>query len=122
LTTARPSSDTYGESLANALAVYLLSRYAARCYTPKAYKGGYPDIVLSAYWECVGDNLTEDLSLSELAALAGMSSHYFARLIRQSTGCTPLDGVKQHGRLNDNHLGRLIGHDCRRLVVHVRAP
>jgi hypothetical protein len=33
-----------------------------------------------------------------------------------------VDGVKQHGRSNDNHLGRLIGHDCRRLVVHVMAP
>jgi transposase len=33
-----------------------------------------------------------------------------------------LDGVKQHGRLNDNHLGRLDGDDCRRLMVHVAAP
>ena len=33
-----------------------------------------------------------------------------------------LDGVKQHGRLNDNHLGRLDGDDCRRLMVHVVAP
>jgi len=35
---------------------------------------------------------------------------------------TELDGVKQHGRLNDNHLGRLDGDDCRRLLVHVVAP
>jgi hypothetical protein len=33
-----------------------------------------------------------------------------------------LDSVKQHGRLNDNHLGRLDGDDCRRLLVHVVAP
>ena len=33
-----------------------------------------------------------------------------------------MDGVKQHGRLNDNHLGRLDGDDCRRLLVHVVAP
>jgi hypothetical protein len=33
-----------------------------------------------------------------------------------------LDGVKQHGRLNDNHLCRLDGDDCRRLRVHGVAP
>ena len=27
----------------------------------------------------------------------------------------PLDSVKQEVRLNDNHLGRLVGDDCRRL-------
>ena len=32
-----------------------------------------------------------------------------------------MDGVKQHDRLNDNHLGRLVGDDCRWLMVHVAA-
>ena len=29
-----------------------------------------------------------------------------------------LDGVKQHGRSNDNHPGRLDGNECRWLLVH----
>jgi retron-type reverse transcriptase len=33
-----------------------------------------------------------------------------------------VDSVKQHGWLNDNHLDRLDGDDCRRLMVHVMAP
>jgi hypothetical protein len=33
-----------------------------------------------------------------------------------------VDGVKQRGRLSDNHLGRLDGDDCRQLLVHVVAP
>ena len=33
-----------------------------------------------------------------------------------------VDSVKQRDRLNDNHLGRLVGDDCRRLLVHVVAP
>ncbi len=37
----------------------------------------------------VGENLAADLSLAELAAVAGMSPHYFAELFRQSTGRTP---------------------------------
>ncbi len=35
----------YGESLANALAVYLLKRYAVRPLTPAVCKGGCQDIV-----------------------------------------------------------------------------
>jgi AraC family transcriptional regulator len=37
----------------------------------------------------IGDNLSGDLSLSQLAAIAGMSPHYFAELFRQSTGSAP---------------------------------
>jgi hypothetical protein len=33
-----------------------------------------------------------------------------------------LDSVKQRDRLNDNHLGRLVGDDCGRLWVHVVTP
>lgn len=35
---------------------------------------------------------------------------------------TTLDGVKQDVRCNDNHLGRFVRDDCRRLVLHVVAP
>jgi AraC family transcriptional regulator len=34
----------YGESLGNALAVYLLNRYAVHRYAPVAYRGGCQDI------------------------------------------------------------------------------
>jgi AraC family transcriptional regulator len=37
----------------------------------------------------IGDNLADDLSLSELAAVAGMSPHYFAEMFRKSTGHAP---------------------------------
>jgi AraC-like DNA-binding protein len=37
----------------------------------------------------IGDNLSDDLSLSELASVAGMSAHYFAELFRESTGHSP---------------------------------
>jgi AraC family transcriptional regulator len=84
-----PAGRLYGESLANALAVYLLSRYAARRYTPEVYKGGLPGYRLKRVLDYVGDNLTEDVSLSQLAALTGMSPHYFAELFRQSMGCPP---------------------------------
>jgi len=84
-----PAGRLYGECLANALAVYLLNRYTVRRYTPVAYQGGLPGYRLKRVLDHIGDNLAEDLSLTQLAALAGMSPHYFAELFRRSMGCAP---------------------------------
>jgi AraC family transcriptional regulator len=84
-----PAGRLYGESLANALAVYLLSRYAVRRRVPTVPKGGLPRYRLMRVLDYIGDNLTEDVSLSDLAELAGMSAHYFAELFKRSMSCTP---------------------------------
>ena len=84
-----PGGQLYGESLANALAVYLLGRYAVRRRVPRVLKGSLPQFRLKRVLEYVGDNLTEDLGLAELAALAGMSPHYFCELFKRSMGCPP---------------------------------
>ena len=84
-----PAGRIYGESLANALAVYLLGRYAVRRRVPKFFKGGLAGYRLKRVIEFIGENLTEDLGLSELASLAGMSPHYFAELFKKSMGCPP---------------------------------
>jgi AraC family transcriptional regulator len=89
LDSGSPAGRLYGESLANALAIYLLSRYAVRHYTPVAYKGGLPGYRLKRVLDHIGDNLAKDLSLTQLAAVAGMSPHYFAELFRRSTGHAP---------------------------------
>ena len=84
-----PAGRLYGESLANSLAVYLLNRYAARRITPVAYKGGLPGYRLKRVLDFVADRLEENISLSQLAAIAGMSPHYFSQLFKQSTGRAP---------------------------------
>ena len=89
LDSGSPAGRLYGESLANALAVYLLNRYTVRRYTPIAYRGGLPGYRLRRVLDYIGDNLADDLTLSELAAVAGMSPHYFAELFRRSTGYAP---------------------------------
>jgi AraC family transcriptional regulator len=89
LNVGSPAGRLYGECLANALAVYLLNRYTVRPYTPIAYKGGLPGYRLRGVLDYIGDNLAEDLSLAQLAAVAGMSPHYFAELFRRSTGHAP---------------------------------
>ena len=89
LTEGSPTGRLYGESLANALAVYLLNRYAVRRHAPVAYRGGLPGYRLKRVLDYIEDNLRDDLSLSQLASVVGMSPHYFAELFRKSTGQTP---------------------------------
>jgi AraC family transcriptional regulator len=84
-----PAGTIYGESLANALAVYLVKRYAVRQLTPAAYKGGLPGHRLKRVLDYIAESLEENISLSQLAAIAGMSPHYFSELFKQSTGRAP---------------------------------
>jgi AraC family transcriptional regulator len=89
LDSGSPAGRMYGESLANALAVYLLKRYAAKPHVPAPYRGGLPRYRLRRVVDYIDDNLSGDLTLAQLAAVAGMSPHYFAELFRQSTGKAP---------------------------------
>lgn len=101
-----PAGMMYGESLANALAVYLLKRYSVRPIATATYKGGLPPYRLRRVLEYIAESLDEDVSLLQLAAIADMSPHYFSELFKQSTGCTPhnyvllqkIERAKQHLR------------------------
>jgi AraC family transcriptional regulator len=84
-----PAGTIYGESLANALAVYIMKRYAVRRITPVVYKGGLPPHRLKRVLDYIADCLETNISLSHLAAIAGMSPHYFSELFKQSTGRSP---------------------------------
>jgi AraC family transcriptional regulator len=84
-----PAGSIYGESLANALAVYMLRRYAVRRITPAVYKGGLPPYRLKRVLDYIADNLGTNITLSQLAAIAGVSPHYFSELFKQSTGRAP---------------------------------
>jgi AraC family transcriptional regulator len=89
LDSGSPAGRMYGESLANALAVYLLKRYAVSPRMPAIYRGGLPRYRLKRVIDYVDENLSGDLALAQLAAVVGMSPHYFAELFRQSTGHPP---------------------------------
>jgi AraC family transcriptional regulator len=84
-----PAGTIYGEALANALAVYLVKRYAVRPITPAFCKGGLSPYRLKHVLDYIGDNLESDIRLSDLATIARMSPHYFSVLFRQSMGRSP---------------------------------
>lgn len=84
-----PAGIIYGEALANALAVYLVRRYAVRRITPTLYKGGLSAYRLKRVLDYISDNLESEISLSDLATIAGMSPHYFSELFKQSIGRSP---------------------------------
>ena len=84
-----PAGTMYGESLANALAVYLVRCYSVRRITPAFYKGGLSPYRLKRVLDYIGDNLETNISLSDLATIAGMSPHYFCELFKQSVGRSP---------------------------------
>ncbi|HET9400600.1 MAG TPA: AraC family transcriptional regulator [Candidatus Acidoferrales bacterium] len=84
-----PAGTMYGESLANALAVYLVERYGVRQIKPSTYKGGLPKRRLTRVLEYIAASLDENTSLARLATIAGMSPHYFSGLFKQSTGRAP---------------------------------
>ena len=56
---------------------------------PVAYRRGLPRYRLKRVVAYIDEHLAGDLALAQLAAVAGMSPHYFAELFRQSTGRAP---------------------------------
>lgn len=89
LSDGSPAGRRFGESLANALALYFVSRYGARSAPKKTPRGGLPARRLRKVLDYIGENLAGDLCVQELAHVAGMSAHYFSELFRKSVGRSP---------------------------------
>ncbi|MDJ0705489.1 MAG: AraC family transcriptional regulator [Leptolyngbyaceae cyanobacterium MO_188.B28] len=88
-------SRFYAESMATALSVHLIRRYAAHQPTIKNYLDGLPPYKLRRTLDYIHDHLDQPLSLTELADLVQMSPHYFASMFKQSTGRPPYQYLTQ---------------------------
>ena len=84
-----PTGPLYGESLGSALSTYLITRYGAFVPRLEVYKGGLPKPRLNRVREYIENNLENNVSLTELAEVAGVSLYHFAKAFKQSTGATP---------------------------------
>jgi len=126
------SGRLFGESLATALTIHLLTQYSASAQRIRGYKGGLSRQSLQSVIEYINDNLSSDLKLNELAAITGMGQSHFGRLFKQSTGVTPHQYVIQcrverarqlltQGKLTIGQVASVVGFaDQSHLTYHFR--
>ncbi|MGH7754654.1 MAG: helix-turn-helix domain-containing protein [Vulcanimicrobiaceae bacterium] len=79
-----PLGRLYADSLGLALAAHLLRRYTA--VAPRTSEGGLSKGRLQRVLDYIHDNIAQDLSLAELAAVAELSPSHFKALFRRSAG------------------------------------
>jgi len=89
LETEKESGRMYAESLANILALHLLRHYTASTRSGQRFVGGLSGKKLRLVLDFIDVNYAGDLGLSELAAVAGMSTFHFAREFKRAKGATP---------------------------------
>ena len=82
------------ESLRNVLAIHLLRRYG-QALKPAVLDKRLSPLQMQQVKDHIEENLAEDLSLAELAALVPMSEFHFARLFKATTGETPYRYITQ---------------------------
>mgnify|MGYP001791650959 FL=1 len=85
----------YAESLFNAFSMHLLTNYCTRKIKPKDCGNGLAPFHLKQILELIGDNLSEEISLLELARFLDMSQFHFCREFKKSVGVTPHHYIMQ---------------------------
>ncbi|GCE28926.1 AraC family transcriptional regulator [Dictyobacter alpinus] len=96
LKTGASSGQLYAESMATALAVYLLQHYAASSIHIPSIHGKLVQSDLHRIIDYIHDHLDTDLSLSQLSEVVGMSPYHFARIFKQSVGVSPHQYIIQY--------------------------
>lgn len=81
--------NLYADTLAQTLALHLLRRHSTLSVTHSVPERGLSRTQLRLVLEFIGDHLAHDITLAELAALAGLSPAYFTRQFKLATGLPP---------------------------------
>lgn len=84
-----PGGRCYGETVATMLAVHLVRNYATRRMTVRDAGPALPRQQLRRAVDYIHEHLADDVSLTALAAAAGLSPFHFSRLFKKSTGLAP---------------------------------
>jgi AraC family transcriptional regulator len=90
-----PTGRIFGESAATILAARLLQQHSVR--TPKlaSDKNGLSSYTLRQVLDYIRSHLSQDLSITDLAQVTGMSPYYFLRLFKKSMHVTPRQYIIQ---------------------------
>jgi AraC family transcriptional regulator len=89
------SGRLYGESLGTALAARLVRNYAVSKPSLEFKANCLPRSQLERVIDYMKANLTQDLSILDLATLTGMSASHFSRSFKRSVGFSPYQYLMQ---------------------------
>jgi AraC family transcriptional regulator len=84
-----PSGRLFLDSVEQALAVALVNGYAVRHRSVQTHRGGLGSARLRRIKEFVDAKIEDELTLCEMAQAVELSTAYFSRMFRKSTGETP---------------------------------
>ena len=87
------AGQMYTETLADALTVHFLRRYAAAQPVRREVTGGLPPYKLRRAFTYIQAHLEEKLSVETLASVTQMSPTHFAHLFKHATGLAPYQYV-----------------------------
>lgn len=79
----------YADSLAHVLALHLIRHYSDPAGLRPSFRGGLSGQKLRLVLQFIEANYGQDVSLADLAAVAGMSTFHFAREFKKTTRITP---------------------------------
>ncbi|MES1022660.1 AraC family transcriptional regulator [Gloeocapsa sp. BRSZ] len=83
------------DSLKTVLAIHLLRNYCATSPKLSSYSDGLSSAKLVLIKDYINEHLHQDLTLTEIAAIAQISPYHFLRLFKQSMGVTPHQYILQ---------------------------
>ena len=84
-----PGARLYAEALSTQIAIHLLWNHSSLARTEPPQADRLTDVRLRRVVDFIQDSLGNEISLGELAELAGLSPNYFLSAFRKATGKTP---------------------------------
>lgn len=85
-----PAGPLFADGIATAMIAHLARTYGS---TPAPERGGLRDATKRRVIEYIDAHLAEPMTLTELASVAGLSLHHFAREFQQAVGAPPHEYV-----------------------------
>jgi AraC family transcriptional regulator len=90
-----PSGQLFLQSIEVALAAVLVQNYSLSVKTRRQVKGGLSDVGRRNVIDFVRSRISEDTSLADMAAVAGLSITHFSHIFKKSMGQSPHQFVLQ---------------------------
>jgi AraC family transcriptional regulator len=90
-----PSGQLFLESIEVALAAVLVQTYSLSIRATRRIKGGLTDVGRRDVIDFVRSRISEDISLTDMAAITGLSATHFSHVFKKSMGESPHHFVLQ---------------------------